>query len=186
MIDIYPMIKLKQLKPGKTTIHFFIIDNDSAFNNKISRELNRDPNYQIHSYTRLQFFLDQYNKRNKSKDEIDLIIIEMNLLTKNNSSEVINQIKTANKFAEIIVLTDDIDTGNIPVTLEQGVYSIIKKNENAIFRIENAAKGIKSLKSFLTKKRTVRITLIIFSLFLLAVFILMMIFRTRIFEGNVF
>jgi len=180
------MIKIKQLKPGKTYINFFIIDNDSTFNNKISKELNRDPNYQIHSYTDLQFFLDQFKNKTKTKDEIDLIIIDMNILTRNNSSELINQIKTINKAAEIIVITGDTETEDIPVTLEQGVYSIIKKNENALFRLENAAKGIKSLKLFLTKKRTVRISLIIFAIFSLAILMLIMIFRTRIFEGNLF
>jgi len=180
------MIKIKQLKPSKTYINFFIIDNDAKFNNKISKELNRDPKYQIHSYTDLQFFLDQFKNKTKAKDEIDLIIIDMNLLTRNNSSELINQIKNINKFAEIIVLADKAETENIPVTLEQGVYSIIKKNENAIFRIENAAKGIKSLKLFLAKKRTVHISLIIFAIFSLFIFILIMIFRTRIFEGNFF
>jgi len=180
------MIKIKQLKPGKTYINFFIIDTDATFNNKISKELNRDPNYQIHSYTDLRFFLDQFKKKTKPKDEIDLIIIDNNLLTRNNPEELIDQIKTINKTAEIIVLTDDTDTENIPVTLEQGVYSIIKKNENAIFRIENAAKGIKSLKNFLAKKRTVRISLIIFLLFSLTVFLLIMIFMTRTLEGNVF
>jgi len=180
------MRKIKQLKPGKTYINFFIIDNDSTFNNKISKELNRDPNYQIHSYTDLQFFLDQFKKKPKLKDEIDLIIIDMDLLTRNNSGELIDQIKTISKTAEIIVLTDDTETENIPVTLEQGVYSIIKKNENAIFRIENAAKGIKSLKLFLAKKRTIRISLIIFFLFSLTVLILIMVFSTQVFEGNVF
>ena len=180
------MIKIKQLKPGKTYINFFIIDTDATFNNKISKELNRDPNYQIHSYTDLQFFLDQFKNKTKTKDEIDLIIIDMNILTRNNSSELINQIKTINKAAEIIVITGDTETEDIPVTLEQGVYSIIKKNENALFRLENAAKGIKSLKLFLTKKRTVRISLIIFAIFSLAILMLIMIFRTRIFEGNLF
>ncbi len=180
------MIKIKQLKPGKTHINFYIIDSDTTFNNKISKELNLDPNYQIHSYTDLQVFLDQFKKKNRNKDEFDLIIIEMNLLTKNNSNELINQIKNINKAAEIIVITDDTETENIPVTLEQGVYSIIKKNENAIFRIENAAKGIKSLKLFLSKKRTVRTSLIIFILFSLTILILTMIFKTRIFEGDFF
>jgi len=180
------MIKIKQLKPSKTYINFFIIDNDATFNNKISKELNRDPKYQIHSYKDLQFFLDQFKNKQKTKDVIDLIIIDMNLLTRNNSSELINQIKNINKVAEIIVLADDTEAENIPVTLEQGVYSIIKKNENAIFRIENAAKSIKSLRLFLTKKRTVRISLIIFAIFSLAIFMLIMIFRTKIFEGNFF
>jgi DNA-binding NarL/FixJ family response regulator len=180
------MIKLKNLKPGKITINFFIIDNDSTFNNRISRELNRDPNYQIHSYNNLQFFLDQYKTKPKQKEEIDLIIINMNLLTGNNTSDVINQVKGTNKSAEIIVLKEEIETDDIPVTLEQGVYSIIKKNENAVFRIENATKGIKSMKSFLAKKRAVINTLIIFFAFSLCILLLLLIFKTHIFEGTIF
>jgi DNA-binding NtrC family response regulator len=180
------MIKLKNLKPGKTTIHFFIIDNDSTFNNRISRELNRDPNYQIHSYNNLQFFLDQYTTKQRQKEEIDLIIVNMNLLTDNHTSEVINQIKGINKLAEIIVLKEDIETDDIPVTLEQGAYTIIKKNENAIFRIENATKGIKSLKSFLAKKRAVHMALIVFLAFSFTIILLLMIFKTSIFEGIIF
>ncbi len=180
------MIKLKSLKPGKTTIHFFIIDNDSTFNNRISRELNRDPNYQIHSYNNLQFFLEQYKTKPKQKEEIDLIIVSMKLLTGNDTSKVINQIKGINKSAEIIVLKEEIGTDDIPVTLEQGAYSIIKKNENAIFRIENATKGIKSLKAFLAKKRAIRLALIVFFAFSLAVILLLMIFRNSIFEGIIF
>lgn len=180
------MIKLNQLKPVNTTINFFIIDKDSTFNNKIGRELNRDPYYQIHTYTEIQSFLDQYKKETRTKDEIDVIIIDMSMLTQDNFKEWISRIKKINKTAEIIVLTDDTEKENIPVSLEEGVYSIIKKNENATFRIENAAKGIKNLKSFLTRKREVRFALIIFLIFSLAVFIVLMIFRTRIFEGNVF
>jgi DNA-binding NarL/FixJ family response regulator len=180
------MIKLKNLKPGKTTIHFYIIDNDATFNNKISRELNRDPNYQIHSYNNLQFFLDQYKTRSKQKEEIDLIIVNMSLITENNTSDIISQIKKINKTAEIIVLKEDIETEDIPVTLEQGAYSIIKKNENAIFRIENATKGIKSMKSFLAKKHAVRISLIIFFAFSLTIILLLLIFKTTIFEAIFF
>ena len=180
------MIKLKNLKPGKTTIHFYIIDNDATFNSKISRELNRDPNYQIHSYNSLQFFLDQYKTTSKQKEELDLIIVNMSLITGNNTSDIISQIKKINKSAEIIVLKEDIETDDIPVTLEQGAYSIIKKNENAIFRIENATKGIKSMKSFLAKKRTVRISLIIFFAFSLTIILLLLIFKTTIFEAILF
>jgi len=175
------MIKIKHLKPGKTTIHFHIVDSDATYNNKISRDLNRDPFYQIHSYNNLPSFLEQYQKRQKNKEEIDLVIIGMQLLKRDaNTEETIQQIKRINKSAEIIVLTEEIETDHIPSTLEQGVYSIIKKNENAVFRIENAAKGIKSMKVFRAKKRAVHISLIIFLSFSLMVLLAFLLFKAKI------
>lgn len=177
------MIKIRNIKPAKSPVQFFIIDKDTNFANKISRNLNRDPDYEIHTYTDIESFLSQYHKKSRKKEEINIIIIASNQLKEEDGS-LFQRIKKINKYAEIILLNEEDSTESISNALDYGVYSLIKKNENALFRIENAAKGIKSMKRFLTKKREVRRYLIIFFAFTLLMLLFLLIFKTTLFESS--
>jgi DNA-binding NarL/FixJ family response regulator len=97
-------------------------------------------------------------------------------LESNEDFELINTIKKINRNAEIVILTSH-DNSKFSDTLTSGVYAIIPKNDNVFYRIENTAKGIKSLHLFLRKRRTMKISLFAFAGFILIILILFVFFR---------
>jgi DNA-binding NarL/FixJ family response regulator len=171
-------VNIKNPKKIKYLLHFFIIDNDTTFANKVSRSLNPDPDYEIEVFQDKKEFLEIYNSTQvpDKNDKIHVIIIDSDQLESNEDFELINTIKKINRNAEIVILTSH-DNSKFSDTLTSGVYAIIPKNDNVFYRIENTAKGIKSLHLFLRKRRTMKISLFAFAGFILIILILFVFFR---------
>jgi DNA-binding NarL/FixJ family response regulator len=165
------MVKLKKGSNEKFHLHFYIIDRDTAFVNKLSRTLNNDPDYEIDSFHDINEFLSHFHPENtllQTKENIHVIIIDSSQFEKKTDFEELKKIKQNNKNLEIILLTEK-ESGlfiSDSDAIKAGVYATIPKNENIFYRIENSAKGIKSLKVFMKKRRTMKIALIAFIAFI--------------------
>ncbi len=172
------MVNIKNPKKIKYLLHFFIIDSDTNFANKVSRSLNSDPDYEIDLFQDKNEFLEIYksNQIPDKKDKIHVIIIDSDQLEENEDFALINKIKKINRNTEIVILSGQ-DNLKFSDTLTSGVYTIIPKNDNVFYRIENSAKGIKSLHLFLRKRKTMKISLFAFAGFVMIILVLFLIYR---------
>ncbi|MFO8234094.1 MAG: response regulator [Bacteroidales bacterium] len=143
------------------TMHFYIIDNDSSFHNKLNYSLNHNSNYHISIFKSKEEFLNQYSEKKfiKGHDKIHIIIIDAHQLDPEKDLKLLKNIKRKNKNTEFIILTDDVSNKISSFALDVGVYEIIQKNDNIFYRLENAAKSINSLYNFLRKKKSLRLTI---------------------------
>lgn len=168
------MLNLSKNRQEKKSVHFYIIDNDASFANKLSRSLSNDPDYKIDTFYNKDEFMESYNSvvLRKRKEKINIVIIDSNQLDQPNDLELIHTIKQNLKNTEIIILTEEENTNIGSDVLQSGVYSVIPKNDNIFYRIENSAKGIKSLKNFMNTRKIMLVSLAVFMGFIIAIGIL--------------
>ena len=106
------MLNLSKNRQEKKSVHFYIIDNDASFANKLSRSLSNDPDYKIDTFYNKDEFMESYNSvvLRKRKEKINIVIIDSNQLDQPNDLELIHTIKQNLKNTEIIILTEEEKT----------------------------------------------------------------------------
>ncbi len=155
------------------SINLYVIDSDASFQNKIINTFKNNSACDIHLYNSTKDFYYTLNSNNKSNhSDLHIVLITSNISDQEETFKTIKQIKRINKNAEIILLTEQENMEYISEAFNNGVYEIIKKNDNALYRIDNSINGIKSMKQFKKQKQALKLIAWLFG-FITAVMILL-------------
>jgi DNA-binding NarL/FixJ family response regulator len=145
-------------KRKKDEVNLYIVDSDVTFQNKIINTLKNNSNCRINLYNSTKDFFYIFNSENNAQgNELKVVLIASDLPDQEETFYAVKQIKKIDKDTEIILLTEKENMEYISEAFVNGVYGIIKKNENALYRIENSINAIKSMKLFMKKKKSIKI-----------------------------
>lgn len=160
-------------KKRTRSVNLYVIDSDATFQNKIINTFKNNSACDIHLYNSTKDFYYTLNSNNKSNQfDLHIVLITSDISDQDETFKTIRQIKKINKNAEIILLTEKENMEYISEAFNNGVYEIIKKNDNALYRIDNSINGIKSMKQFKKKKQSLKLVVWLFGFITVVMIIL--------------
>ena len=147
-------------------VNIYIVDDDVLLLKILENKFKNTSNYNILTFKSGEDFLHYYISNPVKKHQIQIVILDYNLNSKQNKSkdgsEILKYIKDISKKVYVIVLSGYITDVISDKMINLGAEACIKKNENSFLRIQNNIEWIISERVIQDKRKQYKSTFLIF------------------------
>jgi len=138
-------------------VNIYIVDDDVLLLKILDNKFKKTTDYNIFTFKSGEDFLHYYISNPIKKKQIQIVILDYNLTTKENKinkdgPEILKYIKDISRDVYVIVLSGYVNNIISDKMINLGAEACIKKNENSFIRIQNHIKWIIS-ERFIQEKR---------------------------------
>jgi DNA-binding NarL/FixJ family response regulator len=157
-------------------VNIYVVDDDVLLLKILDNKFKKTTDYNIFTFRSGEEFLQYYISNPVKKNQIQIVILDYNLSTKETKSkdciEILKYIKEISQNVNVIVLSGYVTSLISEKMLRLGAVACIKKNENSYIRIQNTIKWVVSEQVIKKKKKQSKRTFLVFFLFLITIIVI--------------
>ena len=154
-------------------VNIYVVDDDVLLLKILDNKFKKTTNYNVFTFKSGEEFLQYYISNPVKKNQIQIVILDYNLSTKEKGTkdgvEILKYIKEISQKVHVVVLSGYVTNLISEKMLRLGAAACIKKNENSYIRIQNTIKWIVSEQVIKNKKKQSKQTFLIFFLILMLI-----------------